>query len=248
MAQKYIDMLPYLTYLAEQVLHKSIYLWSGQGEVVDTLPVGKIISMENSRANAARVLTHLAELAKDPDWFAKNAKAFDCSGLIVYWLLNIEKVYTWDHTANDIWKECVEIPEGNQQPGDFVFSSFSSAGRAGHIGAVVEDGTVTESRGRDYGVVNRKFSAGSWKKIGRPAFWAYKMNRVLKNGSRGNDVGQLQARLKHLGFDCGTVDNIFGSKTKSALTNFQKKNYPSAPEFGVMDKNTAKKMGFVFAA
>ena len=38
---------------------------------------------------------------------------------------------------------------------------------------------------------------------------------------RGDDVGELQATLGRIGFDCGRVDGIFGPRTASALEDFQ---------------------------
>ena len=45
---------------------------------------------------------------------------------------------------------------------------------------------------------------------------------LLKNGSRGGAVKQLQANLNKLGFNCGTADGIFGAKTEAAVKAFQK--------------------------
>jgi N-acetylmuramoyl-L-alanine amidase len=44
---------------------------------------------------------------------------------------------------------------------------------------------------------------------------------TLKIGSSGNDVYELQGRLKALGFYNGNVDGNFGDKTKHAVTWFQ---------------------------
>lgn len=44
---------------------------------------------------------------------------------------------------------------------------------------------------------------------------------ILRQGSTGNDVYELQGRLKHLGYYDGKVDGVFGSKTKNAVTWFQ---------------------------
>ena len=38
---------------------------------------------------------------------------------------------------------------------------------------------------------------------------------VLKKGSKGTDVKELQAALKELGYNVGTVDGDFGSATVS---------------------------------
>lgn len=43
----------------------------------------------------------------------------------------------------------------------------------------------------------------------------------LKVGSSGQDVYELQGRLKHLGFFNGKIDSHFGTKTKNAVTWFQ---------------------------
>ena len=48
--------------------------------------------------------------------------------------------------------------------------------------------------------------------------------RTLKHTSpdmKGEDVKELQNRLNALGFDCGTADGIFGSKTEQGVIAFQ---------------------------
>lgn len=44
---------------------------------------------------------------------------------------------------------------------------------------------------------------------------------LLKVGSSGQDVYELQGRLKHLGYYDGKIDSQFGTKTKNAVTWFQ---------------------------
>ncbi|WP_028610974.1 spore cortex-lytic enzyme [Paenibacillus harenae] len=46
-------------------------------------------------------------------------------------------------------------------------------------------------------------------------------NATLKVGSSGQDVYELQGRLKHLGFFNGPIDGQFGQETKNAVTWFQ---------------------------
>jgi len=46
-------------------------------------------------------------------------------------------------------------------------------------------------------------------------------NAILKQGSTGKDVYELQGRLKYLGYYDGKVDGLFGPKTKNAVTWFQ---------------------------
>ncbi|WP_026894164.1 M14 family metallopeptidase [Clostridiisalibacter paucivorans] len=48
--------------------------------------------------------------------------------------------------------------------------------------------------------------------------------RIFKLGSQGSDVMEIQSLLKRIGYDPGPIDGIFGSKTQSAVINFQKDN------------------------
>lgn len=45
---------------------------------------------------------------------------------------------------------------------------------------------------------------------------------LSKLGSSGSEVKKIQQKLKDLGYSVGKVDGIYGSKTKSAVTKFQK--------------------------
>ncbi len=47
---------------------------------------------------------------------------------------------------------------------------------------------------------------------------------TLKNGSRGDDVKTLQARLIELGYLSGKADGIYGSSTEKAIYEFQKRS------------------------
>lgn len=47
---------------------------------------------------------------------------------------------------------------------------------------------------------------------------------LSKIGSRGQEVINIQTRLKNWGYYSGTVDGVFGSKTQSAVKSFQRKN------------------------
>ena len=47
---------------------------------------------------------------------------------------------------------------------------------------------------------------------------------LSKYGSSGNEVIQIQKKLKNWGYYTGTVDGIYGSKTVAAVKKFQSKN------------------------
>jgi murein L,D-transpeptidase YcbB/YkuD len=48
-----------------------------------------------------------------------------------------------------------------------------------------------------------------------------KTRPVLKRGSEGNDVVELQKILKKLGFDCGDIDGSFGPRVEKAVKDLQ---------------------------
>ena len=68
--------------------------------------------------------------------------------------------------------------------------------------------------------------------VGRP---------TVSYGSRGDAVRKLQELLNALGYDCGSVDGIFGSKTKAAVLAFQKAN--GLGEDGIVGPLTWAKLG-----
>ncbi|SHH19175.1 NlpC/P60 family protein [Desulfosporosinus lacus] len=47
---------------------------------------------------------------------------------------------------------------------------------------------------------------------------------LLKVGSRGPDVVELQTKLNYVGFNVGKADGIFGNMTKEGVMNFQRAN------------------------
>nr|WP_238159026.1 peptidoglycan-binding domain-containing protein [Priestia megaterium] len=47
---------------------------------------------------------------------------------------------------------------------------------------------------------------------------------VLKKGSKGNAVKELQQKLTSLGYNTKGTDGIFGANTEAAVRNFQKDN------------------------
>lgn len=68
-------------------------------------------------------------------------------------------------------------------------------------------------------------------------------SRNLKKGSTGSDVRELQTKLNSIGYDCGSVDGIFGTKTLAAVKQFQQA-YNLAVD-GIVGKNTFNKLAEV---
>ena len=66
----------------------------------------------------------------------------------------------------------------------------------------------------------------------------YNLTKLLKKGSKGNDVKELQKKLNI------SVDGIFGDNTKKAVKSFQKTN--KLTQDGIVGKNTAHKLGWTY--
>ena len=66
---------------------------------------------------------------------------------------------------------------------------------------------------------------------------------VLRQGSTGSEVQEVQRRLKQWGYYTGAVDGIFGSGTREAVIAFQKKNGLTAD--GIVGKETFKALGMM---
>lgn len=90
--------------------------------------------------------------------------AYDCSGLGMYYLQNVKKIYSYDMSANSMMHQCeiVSAPKN----GYWVFRT--SGDKAVHIGYMVSDTELIKAKGRKYGVVRTKYKAYAWNKIGKP--------------------------------------------------------------------------------
>ena len=152
---------------------------------------------------------------------------------------------------NQAWYSSPEV-------GDQIF--FYYEGGINHTGIVtaVADGRVTTVEGNSSDMVARRVWAQSALNIagyGRPNWrvlssaptqessggeaaddGAYEYDvkiRLLRQGSRGPQVKNVQTLLLAQGFDCGAADGIFGPLTAGALRSFQRAHALAADgEFG----------------
>ena len=67
------------------------------------------------------------------------------------------------------------------------------------------------------------------------------VDALSKYGSRGEEVRQIQTKLKRWGYYDGNVDGIYGSQTLAAVKWFQRKNGLTVD--GIAGKNTLEAMG-----
>lgn len=72
-------------------------------------------------------------------------------------------------------------------------------------------------------------------------FLCLSVSALSKTGSVGDEVSEVQKRLKSLGYYSGEVDGIFGTKTKAALVNFQRDTGLEAD--GIAGRKTLSALG-----
>lgn len=148
-----------------------------------------------------------------------------------------------DVSANGMIKLCSEtgkigtIPD---EPGLVVWKD-------GHIGVYVGGGYTVEMKGFDYDCRRNKVSSGPWTKWGRlpKSMITYTdapadepKPSVLKKGSKGETVRELQEDLLSLGYKLPKygADGDFGSETEKAVKEFQ--SAVGLPVTGIVDAAT----------
>lgn len=159
------DMLgDFLEYLRAQTGH--IYVWGAQGEQVKG--TAWIYAKETTAFNGARAAAlyekRVAE-GKSP------ILAYDCSGLIVNFLLS-HRLIPYDLSSRGLFAKCEPIQRVQLCPGDLVFRH--NGVRIYHVGVYMGNGRVIESKGRDDGVVERDIDASGekyWNRFGHPPFF-----------------------------------------------------------------------------
>jgi hypothetical protein len=229
-------------------VNRAIYVWGGQGETITS--TAQIYRMETSKFNAFRAIALWIKRGR-------NAVCFDCSGLLVKWLLGVQLIQ-YDTTADGLSHMCLKINKSDLKRGDWVFRMHN--GKAYHIGVVVDaDLNVVESMGRDDGVVKRGLDqhsiVGYWTDFGRPLIFKTEIEYVApedncpyaepkvtyKDGVtfKGDDAGWYQWQLNKRGYGL-VVDKIAGAKTWVAINSMQSKTGVGVGNAGPRTRNVIR--------
>lgn len=163
----------------------------------------------------------------------KGLLAFDCRGF-THWCLervgiSITGQAVGTQWSGDNWAEkgdiaampdlvcCVFIRKSD---GAWSHTGLHvCGGRIIHCSGEVKEDTVGGSRSwNHYAIPKGLYTDEELRKAheGRPIM------RTLRKGDSGDDVRQLQAMLNGIGYNCGTADGIYGSKTVDAVKRFQR--------------------------
>lgn len=239
----------FISYLKEQKENHSIYAWSGQGQDHNTISEEWIRNVETTTENANRAIAFWEK--QKAAGYGGRLRAFDCSGLGVYWLL-ANGIIDRDRTAEDLRQLCDKVSVA--KPGDFVFR-LRSNGTAKHIGYVVDDAlNIIEAKGRDDGVCmtdDLAKNTGYWDEIGRPRFWGtdweqptFHITKKLKIGMDDAEVMHITRNLTALGYIDRDCTSVFDKQVEDAVIAFQNA-YGLEPD-GIVGKETTTALGGVY--
>ena len=262
---KTVTLKEWLDYLESRV-GIDLYVWGGNGELfIEQMP--KLCNMEKddhtdkaALDNTDRVLTLLQKRLKNGVNIF-DIRGEDCSGLGIAFLLS-HNVLKSDTNANGIWKYIVGTKEteahgkkvalSDVKAGDYLFMGNSD--NKWHIGYAIDNKYAVESKNHDVGVVKTVIAERGWGYAARPNWYSdspspepskpvLKRDLYLANPyMRGDDVEDAQMLLADKGYNPGSFDGVFGTKTESATKGFQTDNGLKAD--GIIGKNTATKLGF----
>ena len=143
----------FLYYLTKAAKRHDPYIWGAQGEKVKRLTKTQIKNMETSETNYERVMQYIAMLISFR-WLTKRVRAFDCSGLVCFYLVKVGREgKDFDMTADNLAKR---YPLSSElKPGMLLH-------RSGHIAVYMGHSHLIEAKGRDYGVVVSPFIKSEW--------------------------------------------------------------------------------------
>lgn len=144
-----------------------IYTWGAQGENLTAMskPEAWIKKMETSTTNANRAI---AFYQKTVATGRSPILAFDCSGLIVKFLMDKGLTET-DLSSRGLYRLCTKIKRDELTAGCLLFRK-NALGIVKHVGLYIGDGLTIEAKGRDDGVVKRNINAGGtsyWTDYGK---------------------------------------------------------------------------------
>ena len=150
----------FIKWLKKQI--GSIYVWGGQGEVA--FNEDWIRKMETSEKNAERAIAFFKKQLKAG---IEPLAAYDCSGLIVRFLLDNDIIQS-DMTSAGLYALSSKIKRDALSAGDLVFRHNGTS--IHHVGVFIGGNMVIHAKGRDVGVVMEHIDANGeayWNRFGR---------------------------------------------------------------------------------
>lgn len=243
----------YCDLLERMYKNHGVYVGGANGEFTESLTIGKVCDLEHYYGGTEKEIN--TNIRRDFAFISKcyengydmsKSQSGDCSGINTGALRELGIIgETEDYQARTYQAMADPVSLDKLMPADFVFNKFNAST---HMGTYVGDGMVIESRGRDYGIVKRKLSSGSWVVGGRMNWFTDEIPPLTRNlyykkedRMTGEDVRQCKEQLCSKGYlKSKYVDNIFGKHCDKAVRKFQTENDLTVD--GIVGKNTWTKL------
>jgi peptidoglycan hydrolase-like protein with peptidoglycan-binding domain len=226
-------------YVKKALNEKWGYVWGTFGQILTETLFNQKLSQYPEQVGAFKnfIITN---------WMGR--KVTDCVGLIKSYMWfdedNNKVIYNskTDVNANMMYSNAKEKGTINTIPEIIGLCLY----KQGHIGVYIGNGQVIEARGTKYGVIQTPLKGvGStpWTHWLKCPYIEYIKEEskplILKLGSKGIEVKQLQKNLITLGYDLGKwgADSDFGNATFLAVKKLQEK-YGLKPVDGIVGKDT----------
>lgn len=114
----------------------------GSAEASANIPDGVVTNDQTVAGGAVR--RALAQLGKPYVWGATGPSSFDCSGLVQYAYKGVG--VDLPHHTYEQMRMGQQVPSGQAQAGDLVFSNFSGPGQPEHVQLAIGGGQVVEAQ------------------------------------------------------------------------------------------------------
>lgn len=158
----------------------------------------------------------------------KGMLAFDCRGFTHYCIehganIDITGGYVGRQWSDDNWDVKGNVSSMLEAVSCVFLDDMSHTGLYVLHGDVIHcSGEVkydTLTGGRKWAKFAIPKGLYSWRELAKLVKGDF--SRMLKRGSQGDDVRDMQILLNAIGYDCGTADGIYGKKTEAAVKAFQ---------------------------
>ncbi len=159
----------FVSYLYGEVTKRSIYVINGCGQSQEEIDEEWIKYQEDTYGKGKYTKKALSAYGKRVEQ-GGNFRAFDCSGLGSYWLIQ-KGVYDRKKKAEAMYDDTTRISFADLRKGDWVFRITEN--KITHIGYMVSQSYVIHAKGRDYGVVYEPFVPEDWDLARRPKSYIY---------------------------------------------------------------------------
>ena len=240
------------------------YVWASNGELCtpewrrNRIPYCKEQKYVDMIRNNCPVLNNDANDCEGCKW--NNCRCFDCQGF-VHWLLEQVGVPLYGGGATTQWETssnwaakgtidtmprnlvCVVYKRKENKMSHAGMYMGETTGRIIHCSTIVKQGNVFTDNPAwtHWGIPKGLYSTQALRNAG---LMVDDNNNVptLRRGNTGDLVAQMQNAINiKLNINL-PVDGIFGTKTESAVKEFQKKN--NLPADGIVGKKTWEVLGF----